>query len=149
MFATHGKIYEASASAMFGIPLEQVDKDLRQRGKVAELALGYQGATGALTKMDTEKKIDPEEYPGIVDRWRQANKRIVGFWYAVENTALQVMRTGQPTGVKGLLFAREGDLQNGQDFIYNSPAQWPEAVLCKTFPQTKRMGQRIPALPRP
>lgn len=117
VFATHGKIYEASASAMFGVPLEQVDKELRQRGKVAELALGYQGGAGALEKMDTKKKIDPEEYPEIVSRWRQANKRIVDFWYAVERCALEVMRTGQPSGVRGLLMAREGDYGKGQDFL--------------------------------
>lgn len=117
VFATHGKIYEASASAMFGVPIEQVTKELRQRGKVAELALGYQGGAGALEKMDTKKEIDPAMYPEIVQRWRQANKRIVDLWYAVERCALEVMRTGQPSGVKGLLFAREGDYQTKQDFL--------------------------------
>lgn len=120
VFASHGKIYEASASQMFGVPIEEITKDspLRQRGKVAELALGYQGSVGALVKMDKEKKLDPEEMPEIVQRWRQANKRIVDLWYRVENAALSVMRTGQPAGVdKGILFAREGDYATGQDFL--------------------------------
>lgn len=119
VFATHGKIYEASASQMFGVPLEEITKDspLRQRGKVAELALGYQGGVGALTKMDTGKKLDPEEMPEIVKRWREANKRIVDLWYSVENAALTTMRTGQPSGTHGIMFAREGDYTTGQDFL--------------------------------
>lgn len=119
VFATHGKIYEASAAQMFGVPIEEITKDspLRQRGKVAELALGYQGGVGALTKMDTGKKLKPEEMPEIVERWRQANKRIVDLWYAVENAALTTMRTGQPSGARGILFAREGDYATGQDFL--------------------------------
>jgi DNA polymerase len=119
VFATHGKIYEASASQMFGVPIEDIKKGdpLRQKGKVAELALGYQGAAGALTKMDTDKKIDPEEYPEIVKRWRAANKRIVDLWYTIENAAVEVMRTGQAVGVKGIIFAREIDYKNDQDFL--------------------------------
>ncbi len=67
--------------------------------------------------MDTSKKLDPEEMPEIVKRWRQANKRIVDLWYAVENAALTTMRTGQPCGTHGILFAREGDYAAGQDFL--------------------------------
>ena len=119
VFATHGKIYEASAAQMFGVALEEITKDspLRQRGKVAELALGYQGGVGALTKMDTAKKLNPDEMPEIVQRWRSANKRIVDLWYAVENAALTTMRTGRPSGARGILFAREGDYATRQDFL--------------------------------
>lgn len=122
VFNTHGKIYEASASQMFGVPLEKIKKgnpeyELRQLGKVAELALGYQGAGGALASMDKKQEIDPKDYPDIVQRWRSANKRIVDLWYSVENAALSVLRTGQPAGVKGLLIARESDIQNGLDFL--------------------------------
>lgn len=119
VFASHGKIYEASASQMFGVPIGEITKDspLRQRGKVAELALGYQGGVNALQRMDTGKKLKPEEMPEIVQRWRQANRRIVDLWYSVENAALTTMRTGQPTGVKGIIFAREGDAATGQDFL--------------------------------
>ncbi|MEC1177644.1 DNA polymerase [Metasolibacillus meyeri] len=122
VFNTHGKIYEASASQMFGVPLELIKKgnpeyDLRQRGKVAELALGYQGGPRALESMDKDKVLKPEEMPDIVRRWRSANKRIVDLWYSLENAALAVLRTGQAVGVKGLLFARESDIMNGLDFL--------------------------------
>lgn len=120
VFATHGKIYEASAAAMFGVPIEEVTKgsDLRQKGKIAELALGYQGAAGALITMGAlDKGLTEAELPEIVRRWRAANKRIVDLWYTLENAALEVMRTGQPVGVKGILIAHEGDMANGLDFL--------------------------------
>lgn len=123
VFATHGKIYEASASQMFGVPIELITKgnpeyELRQKGKVAELALGYQGASGALIAMGAlGMGLTEEELPEIVRRWRSANKRIVDLWYSLENAALEVMRTGQPVGVKGLVLAREGDCSTGQDFL--------------------------------
>lgn len=123
VFSTHGKIYEASASQMFGVPLELISKgnpeyDLRQKGKVSELALGYQGAAGALIAMGAlNMGLTEEELPDIVHRWRSANKRIVDLWYSSENAALQVMRTGQPTGIKGLLLARESDYATDQDFF--------------------------------
>ncbi len=123
VFSTHGKIYEASASAMFGVPIETIVKGhenygLRQKGKVAELALGYQGAAGALIQMGALRMgLTEEELPEIVQRWRASNKRIVDLWYAVEKAALQVMNTGLPTGVRGLLFVREADPASGQDFL--------------------------------
>ncbi|HEY9060977.1 MAG TPA: DNA polymerase [Pseudobacteroides sp.] len=122
VFATHGKIYEASASQMFGVPLEKIKKgnpeyDLRQKGKIAELALGYQGGAGALKSMDNKNELNEEELPEIVKRWRAANKRIVDLWYTLENAALQAVKTGQPVGVRGLIFARELDSRNGQDFL--------------------------------
>lgn len=123
VFNTHGKIYEASASQMFGVPLEKIIKgnpeyELRQKGKVAELALGYQGSSGALISMGAlTMGLVEEELPEIVQRWRGVNKRIVDLWYGLENAALEVMRTGQPVGVKGLIMAREGDYQNQQDFF--------------------------------
>lgn len=123
VFNTHGKIYEASASQMFGVPIECIKKGnpeyaLRQKGKVAELALGYQGASGALISMGAlNNGLTEEELPDIVRRWRSANRRIVDLWYSLENAALQVLRTGQPVGVKSLLFARESDIVNGLDFL--------------------------------
>lgn len=122
VFATHGKIYEASASQMFGVPLELIKKgnpeyELRQKGKIAELALGYQGGAGALISMDSKRELKEEELPEIVRRWRSSNKRIVDLWYSVENAAIEVMRTGYPVGIKGLLIARECDHKNNQDFL--------------------------------
>lgn len=118
VFATHGKIYEASASAMFGVPLEEVDKDLRQRGKVSELALGYQGAAGALIAMGAlDMGLSEEELPEIVTRWRNANRRIVDLWFSFERAAIEVMESGQPVGVRGIIFARESHHGNGLDFF--------------------------------
>lgn len=124
VFATHGKIYEASAAAMFGVPIEKIVKgnpeyELRQKGKIAELALGYQGGSGALISMGALKQgLTEEELPDIVRRWRTSNRRIVDLWYTLENAAISVMKTGQPVGVmKGIIMAREGDYNNGQDFF--------------------------------
>lgn len=120
VFNSHGKIYEASASQMFGVPIEQIGKgsDLRQKGKVAELALGYQGGPGALISMGAiDMGLTEDELPEIVRRWRLANKRIVDLWYSMENAALEVMRTGQPVGIKGLILARESHYGTQQDFL--------------------------------
>lgn len=90
VFKTHGKIYEASASQMFNVPLDQIKKGspLRQKGKVAELALGYQGSVGALMAMGAlEMGIPEDELPMLVNSWREANSRIVRLWYIVENAA--------------------------------------------------------------
>lgn len=101
VFKTHGKIYEASASQMFGVPIEKIVKgnpeyELRQKGKVAELALGYQGGSGALIQMGAlSKGLTEEELPEIVKRWRNANKRIVDLWYTVQNAAINCLMTGQ------------------------------------------------------
>lgn len=123
VFRTHGKIYEASASQMFGVPIERIVKgrpeyELRQRGKVAELALGYQGSTGALLKMGAlNMGLTEEELPEIVQRWRESNRRIRDLWYAMDAAAVSVVQTGTPVGVNNLLLAREADPRNGLDFL--------------------------------
>ena len=123
VFATHGKIYEATASQMFGVPVEKIVKgnpeySLRQKGKVATLALGYQGGVNSLISMGAlGMGLTEEELPEIVDRWRQANPRIVDLWYQVGNAALAVMESAQPQAVHGLVFALEGDLLYGQSFL--------------------------------
>lgn len=124
VFNTHGKIYEASASSMFGVPIEKIKKgnpeySLRAKGKVAELALGYQGSVGALTAMGALKMgLNEDELPDVVERWRKANPRIKDLWYACENAALEVMRTGYSVGInKGIVFSRECDMDTGLDFF--------------------------------
>lgn len=98
VFRTHGKIYEASASAMFDVPLDKISKGnpeyaLRAKGKVAELALGYQGSTGALVRMGAlDMGLSEDELPGIVARWRTANKNIQSFWYKVEELAVSAIQ---------------------------------------------------------
>ncbi|MED3648528.1 DNA polymerase [Halalkalibacterium halodurans] len=112
VFNTHGKIYEASAAQMFNVPVESITKGdpLRQKGKVAELALGYQGGKGALVQMGAlDMGLDEEELPELVTTWRQANPAIVKFWYDVERAAVQALK--DKTTVK---------MQYGLQFIYQS-----------------------------
>ena len=123
VFATHGKIYEATAAQMFGALVDRIVKgnpeySLRQKGKVATLALGYQGGTSALIAMGAlNMGLTEDELPDIVSRWRQANPRIRDLWYAVENAALAAMETARPQAIRGLIFALEGDLLYGQSFL--------------------------------
>lgn len=98
VFRTHGKIYEASASQMFHVPLENIKKGskLRQQGKVAELALGYGGAFGAIKAMDKAGTIPDEEIPMLVANWRKASPNICKFWRNAEaaaKTAIKERRT--------------------------------------------------------
>lgn len=102
VFRTHGKIYEASASQMFHVPIEKIKKGnpeyaLRQRGKVAELALGYQGGVSAMRRMDTGHNLDDlsdDEVKGIVDRWRETNSMIRDLWNTVDSAAVTVITNG-------------------------------------------------------
>lgn len=102
VFRTHGKIYEASASQMFHVPIEKIKKGnpeyaLRQRGKVAELALGYQGGVSAMRRMDTGHNLDDlsdDEVKGIVDRWRETNSMIRDLWSIVDSAAVTVITNG-------------------------------------------------------
>lgn len=102
VFRTHGKIYEASASQMFHVPIEKIKKGnpeyaLRQRGKVAELALGYQGGVSAMRRMDTGHNLDDlsdDEVKGIVDRWRKTNSMIRDLWNIVDSAAVTVITNG-------------------------------------------------------
>lgn len=90
VFRTHGRIYEAAASQMFGVPIKEIGKgsSLRAKGKVATLALGYQGGANALIAMGALREgIAESELPHIVFRWRQANPRIVALWSQIEGAA--------------------------------------------------------------
>nr|WP_319488498.1 DNA polymerase [uncultured Caproiciproducens sp.] len=146
VFRTHGKIYEACASQMFGVPIEKIVKGnpeyaLRQKGKVATLALGYQGAAGALINMGALKQgLTEEELPDIVRRWRDSNKRIRDLWYSIENAALSVVKTGQPAGVRGLLFALEGDYSTGQFFMTITLPSCRKLYYAKPFISANQWG---------
>lgn len=129
VFNSHGKIYEASASQMFGVPMELIKKGnpeyaLRAKGKVAELALGYQGSTGALINMGAlDMGLTEDELPDIVDRWRSANSKIRDLWYAMDNAAVQVIQYGGCVNVRGLWLAREYDYnQNVNTFTITLPS---------------------------
>lgn len=123
IFATHGKIYEATASQMFGVPVEKIVKGnpeyaLRQKGKVATLALGYQGGPPALISQGALRLgLTEEELPDIVQRWRQANPRIVDLWRKVDMAAVTTVQTAQPQAIRGLIFSLEADMLYGQTFL--------------------------------
>lgn len=128
VFRTHGKIYEAAAARMFGVPIESIRKssDYRQRGKVAELALGYQGAEGALVNMGADKMgLTMGEMKTIVEKWRQANPKISQFWRDVQDVSIMAVSTGKSyvhtssgirfTGSPGLM---KIGLPSGRELVY-------------------------------
>lgn len=147
VFATHGKIYEATASQMFHVPVEKIKKgnpeySLRQKGKVATLALGYQGGTSALIAMGAlNMGLTEEELPDIVLRWRNANRRIVDLWYSVEQAALKVMQTAEPQAINGLIFALEGDMLYGQCFLTVRLPSGRKLFYPKPFLQENQFGK--------
>lgn len=114
VFNTHGKIYEASAAQMFKIPIEKVTKgsDYRAKGKIAELALGYQGGPNALINMGALKMgIAEEELPKLVNMWRNANKKIVQLWADVEACAWAAVQDGMAQNLRhGIRFFVEKNI---------------------------------------
>lgn len=95
VFKLHGKIYEANASNMFNIPIEDVDKEQRFKGKVAELALGFQGGPNALERMEKAAgavvELTPAERKSIVTKWRKANPKIVALWDDYQEQAINAI----------------------------------------------------------
>lgn len=110
VFNSHGKIYEASAAQMFNVPIDRIKKGnpeyaLRAKGKVAELALGYQGGPGALVRMGAlQMGLEERELPGLVKAWRAANPAIVRMWYKVQELAIAAMRTGHQMRFRDKLY---------------------------------------------
>lgn len=107
VFATHGKIYEASASAMFHIPIGEITKGspLRQKGKIAELALGYGGSVGALTAMGAlDMGVPEDELKPLVDAWRKANPMITKLWWDVDKAAITAIKEKKPVKLHSLIF---------------------------------------------
>lgn len=147
VFATHGKIYEATASQMFHVPIEKIKKgnpeySLRQKGKVATLALGYQGGVNALIAMGALKMgLDESELPDIVSRWRQANPRIKDLWGKVENAAITAYRTAQPQAINNLIFSMESDLIYGQTFLTVQLPSGRKLYYPKPFLQVNDLGR--------
>ena len=129
VFRTHGKIYEASASAMFGVPVEKIKKGnpeyaLRAKGKIAELALVQMGAL--------RMGLKEEDLPDIVRRWRASNRRIQDFWYAVERYAVECIESGAPASLPcGVSFSRDTErmmvlLPSGRKLSYVQPRLLPD-----------------------
>ena len=129
VFAEGKDIYCASASQMFGVPVEKhgVNGHLRQKGKIAELALGYGGSVGALKAMGAlEMGLPEDELPSLVSAWRQANPKIVQFWWAVDRAVMDAVTRKTTTKTHGIIFsARNGmlfiTLPSGRSLAYVKP----------------------------
>ena len=157
VFKTHGKIYEASASQMFHVPIDSIKKgsDLRQKGKIAELALGYGGSVGAITSMDKTKSIPVEELPELVSSWRAANPNITKFWWDVDKAAKKAIKERTTVciqhGIKfiydpGVLFIQ---LPSGRKLSYIRPKIEPhetfsgDKITYEGMEQTSKQWTRI------
>lgn len=157
VFSTHGKIYEASASQMFKVPIESIKKgsELRQKGKIAELALGYGGSVGALASMDRKKSIPEEELPGLVKSWRNANPNITKFWWDVDKAAKKAIRERTTVNLQyglkfiydpGVLFIQ---LPSGRKLSYIRPKIEPhqtfsgDKITYEGMEQTSKQWKRI------
>lgn len=131
VFNTHGKIYEASAEQMFHLPPGSVKKGdpMRQKGKIAELALGYGGSVGAMKSMGAlAMGLEEAELKPIVNSWRAANKAITKFWWDTDAAARRTIQTREPTKLPhGMGFYKKGPLlklvlPNGRELSYVKPA---------------------------
>ena len=129
VFAGGGDIYCASASQMFHVPVEKhgVNGHLRQKGKIAELALGYGGSVGALKAMGAlNMGLQEEELKPLVDAWRQANPKIVRFWWDVDRAASTCVREHTNTETHGIRFMYQSGimfivLPSGRKLAYVKP----------------------------
>lgn len=162
VFRTHGKIYEASAAQMFGVPIDRIKKGnpeyaLRAKGKVAELALGYQGGAGALIAMGAlDMGLNENELPDIVTRWRESNANIQKLWWAFNAAAVDVIQNGGVKRVRYCIFAKEYDpvqnkafltiqLPSGRKLYYVEPYigvnRWGgESIIYKGVNDKKKFG---------
>lgn len=156
VFNTHGKIYEASAAQMFKVPVESIKKGdpLRQKGKIAELALGYGGSVGAMISMGALKMGLPEdELQPIVDSWRASNPKITAFWRAVEKAALDAVKDKPSRLPHGLSFIKQSGilfigLPSGRRLAYVKPQIGTNkfgmpSLTYMGMNQTKRTWERL------
>ena len=129
VFAEGKDIYCASASQMFGVPVEKhgINSHLRQKGKIAELALGYGGSVGALISMGVlDMGLTKDELQPLVDSWRASNPNITAFWWNVDNAVKTAIKMKIPTEVNGIkFFCRSGmlfiKLPSGRTLSYVKP----------------------------
>lgn len=129
VFANGGDIYCASASQMFNLPVEKngVNGHLRQKGKIAELALGYGGSVGALKAMGAiQMGLEEEELQPLVTAWRNSNPNITSLWWAIDRAVKTVIKTKQPIEIFGIgIFYQSGilfiQLPSGRRLSYVKP----------------------------
>lgn len=149
VFNTHGKIYEASAEQMFHLPVGSVKKGdpMRQKGKIAELALGYGGSVGAMKSMGAlEMGLQESELKPIVNSWRAANKAITKFWWDTDAAAKKTIQTKTPTKLPhGMGFYKQGPLlklilPNGRELSYVKPQVIDDSITYEGTIQGKTGG---------
>lgn len=149
VFATTGKIYEASAAQMFHVPAESITKSdpRRQKGKVAELACGYGGGVGALKAMGADKMgLTDEELQDIITRWRAKSPRIVRLWSALEDGAKMAIETKSPVRIRQGIAIRATDdymaiqLPSGRSIYYAYPAIKPVEKFGRLVSSITYMG---------
>lgn len=144
VFRTTGKIYEATAARIFGVPFDSIVKGnpnykYRQRGKVATLALGYQGGVGAMKRMGGDQLgLDDDGLQDIVNRWRRQNPHICKLWQTMQTAAVLTIRTGQTIRArKGVFLRKEAvpgfpfpfltmQLPSGRKLFYADPGTTPD-----------------------
>ncbi len=149
VFNTHGKIYEASAEQMFHLPTGSVKKGdpMRQKGKIAELALGYGGSVGAMVSMGAlDMGLKESELKPIVNSWRAANKAITKFWWDTDAAAKKTIQTKVPTKLPhGMGFYKQGPLlkfilPNGRELSYVKPQLIDDSITYEGTIQGKSGG---------
>lgn len=152
VFNTHGKIYEASAEQMFHLPPGSVKKGdpMRQKGKIAELALGYGGSVGALKSMGAlEMGLVEEELKPLVNSWRAANPAITKFWWDTDAAARRTIQTKAPTTLPfDMGFFKKGPLlklrlPNGRELSYVKPAIVDDSITYEGNIQSSGAWGRI------
>lgn len=156
VFNTHGKIYEASAAQMFKVPIDSIKKGdpLRQKGKIAELALGYGGGVGALKSMGAlDMGLTEDELQPLVDAWRLANPSIVNFWYTVDRAVKNAIKDKPSKLINGISFIKKSGilfigLPSGRSIAYVKPEFGvnkfgSESITYMGMNQTKKTWERI------
>ena len=129
VFKSHGKIYEASASAMFGVPIEEITKgsSLRKKGKVAELACGYGGSVGALNAMGAlDMGLQEEDLHPLIQQWRAANPQIVKYWWDCDAASIKAVRNRVAVSLGRVCFHYQSGfmfitLPSGRNLAYAKP----------------------------
>lgn len=156
VFNSHGKIYEASASQMFHVPIDSIKKgsELRQKGKIAELALGYGGGVGALQSMDKKGSIAEDEYADLVKQWRNANPKITELWWNVDKAAKKAIKDRTTVKLDNLTFIYDSGilfikLPSGRKIAYIKPKIEPHEtfsgfkITYEGMQQTSRQWTKI------
>ena len=149
LFENNGDIYCASASRMFGVPVEKhgANSHLRQKGKIAELALGYGGSVGALTAMGAlELGLKEDELKPLVDAWRAANPAIVGYWWDVDDCVRKAIKEGGPVYLGPLTFECRSKclfitLPSGRKLAYPKPCVTEEGITYVGITPAKKWGR--------